>query len=85
MARLKHRFVERSRADRDALVKALGENDRGELRRLAHSLSGAGGIFGFAGISDRAAHLEQGVDRNDPPDRLHELLDALLQEIDACN
>jgi len=84
MARLKHRFVERSRGDREALVKALGDDERDELRRLAHSLSGAGGIFGFAGISECAAQLEQGVDRDDPPDRLRELLDALLKEIDSC-
>lgn len=84
MARLRQKFVERSRGDRDALAKAFDGGDRGELRRLAHSLSGAGGIFGFAGISQRAAQLEQAVDRNEPPDRLRELLDALLEEIDSC-
>ncbi len=84
MARLKHRFVERSRGDREALVNALRDDDRQELRRLAHSLSGAGGIFGFAGISQCAAHLEQGIERGDPPDRLGELLDALLEEIGSC-
>jgi HPt (histidine-containing phosphotransfer) domain-containing protein len=84
MARLKHRFVERSRGDREALVKAFGGVDREELRRLAHSLSGAGGIFGFEAISQCAARLEHGIDREEPPERLRELLDALLQEIDSC-
>jgi HPt (histidine-containing phosphotransfer) domain-containing protein len=84
MARLKQRFVVRSAEDRMALLKAFDRGDREELRRLAHSLSGAGGIFGFADISQYAAQLEQGIDRGDPLDRLSELLSALAKEIESC-
>ena len=85
MSRLRDRFVERSRADRVALSTAFDADDRGELRRLAHSLSGAGGLFGFPQISARAAELEHAVDRNEPRDRLLDHLRALLDEIDSCN
>jgi HPt (histidine-containing phosphotransfer) domain-containing protein len=84
MARLKDRFIARSQGDRDALVKAFDDGDREVLRRLAHSLSGAGGIFGFTGISRRAADLEQGIDRDEPRDHLRALLESLLDEIDCC-
>jgi HPt (histidine-containing phosphotransfer) domain-containing protein len=83
MARLKERFIERSQGDRETLVAALESNDRETLRRVAHSLSGAGGIFGFPGISENAALLEQAIDRDDPPDQLHERLGRLLAAIDT--
>lgn len=84
MARLRERFIARSRGDREALVAAFERQDREALRRLAHSLSGAGGIFGFPEVSRRAAELEQAIDRALPFDTLRELLAALLDEIDCC-
>ena len=66
----------RARAERDRraiarLVKALHQPVRwrqaaaslAEIERLAHKLAGAGGIFGFAALSEDAARLERLLER----------------------
>ena len=64
---LRLRFRSRARDEHGLLAAALAAGDLGELRRLAHSLSGAGGIFGYPGISALAAALEGALDRAEPP------------------
>lgn len=62
-------FLERLRKDATALTEdrvALNEGGRqastlNQIKRMAHSLSGAGGIYGFVEISDAAAALEDAV------------------------
>ena len=80
-AALKRRFRDRTTTDSEALERIAADLERGEpaaplvaeIRRISHSLSGAGGIFGFAGISMCAAELEAFA--LDAPD-LSELADA---------
>lgn len=58
--------------------------DRNELlTKTAHSLAGAGGTFGFPGISERASHLEELLVRDaDPaPADIGSALNALILEM----
>jgi HPt (histidine-containing phosphotransfer) domain-containing protein len=82
MAKLRERFIARSRVDREALAGAFAGGNRVELGRIAHGLSGAGGLFGFPAISALASQLESGVDRNEPDSALQTKLDALTAALD---
>jgi chemotaxis protein histidine kinase CheA len=86
---LRRRFVERAidqcaALERFVKVFDAGESDpatRAEVRRIAHSLSGAGGTFRFAGISSSAGDLEDFVRRPREPSALAEACRALIAEI----
>jgi two-component system OmpR family response regulator len=58
------------------------------IKRIAHSLSGAGGIYGFAELSDAAAALEDAViaELADPGhgDGAALALDGLISRAEAC-
>lgn len=62
LEQLRGRFIARSCVERAQLETALVAADLIEVRRIAHSLSGAGGTFGFHDISQAAADLEAAVD-----------------------
>jgi len=81
MAELRTRFVERAKEDRAALTAALVEGDHAAVRRIAHSLAGNAGIFGFPGITDAARAIEDALDarvRGDMLQRLCRNLDKSL-------
>jgi HPt (histidine-containing phosphotransfer) domain-containing protein len=67
LAALRQRFRDRASAESDALEGIVADLERGapgtllqaEIRRIAHSLAGAGGTFGFAAISACAARLDE--------------------------
>jgi chemotaxis protein histidine kinase CheA len=89
LAALKMRFRERALAEARALELALGElrhgppelEVQGEIRRIAHSLCGGGGTFGYTGISARAEALEELVlDDPDSP-ALADACRALVAEV----
>jgi CheY-like chemotaxis protein len=44
-----------------AFKQEMSDVTLGEIRRIAHGLAGAGGIFGFDAMSDAAASLEEAV------------------------
>ena len=74
LMRLREQFAARAAthvAMLDALAGRLADSgapaDREEVRRIAHSLAGAGGTFGFAVISKNAADLEDFI-ATDPDD-----------------
>lgn len=88
---LKRRFLDRCRdnlvalksAAQDARATEPGEQ-REALVRIAHSLAGTGGIFGFAILSDKASHLETfllsgQIDRSS----FDTLLQNLVSELEA--
>jgi len=91
MAHFRARFVRRCVDDRARIVAAMeswegGAGDaRGELIGIAHGLAGAGGTFGFAGITERAAEFEDRLvaEPQPQPGDVRARLDALLREIDA--
>lgn len=64
----------------EAAASALREDGasevRGTIRRIAHSLRGSGGTYGFPRITETAAEVEECADR-DIPDRLEDLLEVL--------
>ena len=82
---LRQRFIDRSRSDRDSLVAALAADDRLELQRLAHSLAGAGGLFGFPEISDAGQRLEDALDESAEAVEVLAAGEALLRKLEALD
>jgi HPt (histidine-containing phosphotransfer) domain-containing protein len=76
LAALRARFLARAADDRAALATAQKANDREAIRRIAHGLAGAAGVFGFADISAAARAVEE-AGEDDIRSRLAHLL-ALL-------
>ena len=77
LASLRQRFQDRATAESETLQQIVLDLERGapaaqlerEIRRITHSLAGAAGTFGFAGISARAVALEEIVlDMPDSPE-----------------
>jgi CheY-like chemotaxis protein len=70
LAALRHGFLDRARHDAAALAPyraALAPDGHSvaaleQVKTIAHSLAGAGGIFGFPGISEKAAVLARVTD-----------------------
>ena len=62
LQQLRDRFMERASQERRSLAEALQVPDRETLRRIAHSLAGNGGIFGFPEISAAGLRLEDALD-----------------------
>lgn len=73
LARLKRRFLDRCRED---LAVVRSPADAEALRTVLHRLAGAGGTFGYPGLSRLAAQAEDELLRGRPPD-LAELIVAL--------
>jgi chemotaxis protein histidine kinase CheA len=96
MDELRTGFLLRVKKDMAALSQdrmALKDGDRlpntlDRIKRIAHSLSGAGGIYGFAEISDAAAALEDAVIAeladSGPGDETDLALDGLLFHAGNC-
>ncbi|MEO0530624.1 MAG: Hpt domain-containing protein [Planctomycetota bacterium] len=64
------------------LEAAIGENNHGEARRLAHQLKGAGGSFGFPAITNAASGVEDACMTCD----IGGDLEALMDQLEAtCN
>lgn len=60
-------------------ARSAGDTDAARVRRIAHSLRGSGGTYGFAEISAAAARVEDasGAELSASVDRLIELLRAV--------
>jgi two-component system OmpR family response regulator len=96
LSSLKSNFVQRAKSDgkalaacRAALAHALEAHARPtieEVKAIAHGLAGAGGIFGFAAISEKAAALvtatESLLDGTGAVTACTRALDELLAEIE---
>ena len=52
-------FLENRRKDITAMKDALGKGDFEAIRILGHSMKGAGGSYGFDGVTDIGSALEQ--------------------------
>ncbi|QEN85352.1 Hpt domain-containing protein [Labrys sp. KNU-23] len=92
MARLRLRFVDRARDQLDALrtlAKDLATStreDHADLVRIAHSLSGASGTFGFPEVSRCAFELETALTTPDgaDPAAIRRHLAVLITELEAA-
>ncbi|MCA0010865.1 Hpt domain-containing protein [Mesorhizobium sp. B292B1B] len=86
-AALRQRFLARC-ADQLAALKATRERSAAPgtsgdaLARIAHSLAGAAGTFGFAEISARASALEALLIEKEHEAAAEAALDALIAEIE---
>ena len=89
LAVLRRRFLDRATTESEALEELASDLESGaqralaqkQIRRIAHSLAGAGGTFGFARISNCAAELEEFVSEvPDSPD-LADACRVLIAEI----
>jgi HPt (histidine-containing phosphotransfer) domain-containing protein len=58
LAPLRAKFRVRATEDLARLRTLRGANDADELRRLAHSVAGAAGTFGFAALSEAAIVID---------------------------
>ncbi|HEY0331987.1 MAG TPA: response regulator [Rhodopseudomonas sp.] len=85
-------FVLRAAADAATLGGLRAELDRdgdpttalAAIRRLAHGLAGAGGIFGFPEISEAGAALEDAIIASGTPPTRCAATDAALERLIRC-
>lgn len=74
-------YLGRREADAEALQGALESGDFGTVQILGHSMKGSGGGYGFDGITEIGARLEDAGRSGDEPaarDALADLRDYLL-------
>jgi len=74
-------FAEAIPERRASLLRFYEEGQLDQLRIVAHQLKGAGGGYGFGGLSALAAELEQACRTRDPQ-RIRETLEELVDYID---
>lgn len=70
-------FVESMPERQDAMRTSFGAGDYDSLRVTAHQLKGAGGGYGFDGVSERAALLEQLCSEGGPQEIMAAMQDLL--------
>lgn len=74
-------FVEGLNEKRGTMTAAFQQGDFESLRKLSHQLKGSGGGYGFPGVSERAAHLEEACKHSLGPDIIAERLQSFLTYI----
>jgi len=74
-------FVESMPERQEALKSAYQSADFDSLRVIAHQLKGAGGGYGFDGVSERSAALEHACNDGGP----HEILPHVQNLINYLN
>jgi HPt (histidine-containing phosphotransfer) domain-containing protein len=89
--KLQQKFVERCKNELAVLIDIAGKatldlESRSHLARLAHSLAGAGGTFGFAEISTAASDLEEVLTADGPADetQVRPALQALIAAVNRA-
>jgi len=94
LAALRASFLQRARCDAAALAPyraALAPDGHSvpaveQVRNIAHSLAGAGGIFGFPAISEKSANLASAAEAmlagTGSPSAVEQAFDALLAQIE---
>jgi len=70
---LRHAFRRRAAEEHGRLVETLAAGDFEAVRTIAHSLAGAGGVFGFPEISEAAGAVEDADD-----ERIRAIAEPLL-------
>ena len=84
MGQLRSRFCARAATQRLLLTAALQSTDREEIRRLAHSLSGSAGMFGYPDVSRYARVLEQALDHESGLDELRVYGNRLVKSLERA-
>lgn len=70
------RFMEIRQEDMEQISEALDRGDFDKIRRIGHSMKGAGGSYGFGGVSKIGAAIEIAAKENKPGE-----LKKLVQEL----
>ena len=83
LTELRAKFIARSRSERAALAAASERGDLAEIKRVAHSLAGSGGLFGFPEISVAGQDLEAALDYGADAELLKPKCEALLRQLEA--
>ena len=80
-------FLDNRRKDIVAMQEALKQGDFETVRLLGHSMKGAGGGYGFDGITDIGAALEEAAKDNNPGTVLRGLNDlaAYLDRVEVVH
>lgn len=86
-ATLSEKFLARCRGELVVLRDMAGSGaaaDRDILLKIAHSLAGAGGTFGFRALSEHASRLETILvaDTEDYPSDVEVALNTLIDEME---
>jgi HPt (histidine-containing phosphotransfer) domain-containing protein len=84
LAQLRVRFQARAAEDRARLAVALAARDLAQIRRLSHGLSGSGGVFGFASLSEAAEAVELAADEQRAWGEIEGLCHVLACAIDEA-
>lgn len=81
MDALRTRFISRASSEIAALCEAHLEHDEAAMRRIAHSLAGNAGLFGWPELGQRAREFEELLDRPASAEEVRAKLDAVLAAI----
>ena len=77
-------YLQRRREDLIQIGKLLEERDFHAIQRLGHKLCGNAATFGFAGLSQIGADLENAADRLDA-NRIEKLLSAFREYLNKLS
>ncbi|HEY8050389.1 MAG TPA: PAS domain-containing protein [Ramlibacter sp.] len=75
-------FMDSRRALIEAMLQAIGRDDRGEVRRIGHQMAGSFSLYGFAWASQQARAIEAQAADGDMR-HLRALAEGLQSHIDA--
>lgn len=71
-------FVDGLSDKQNQMTSAFDLRDFDTLRKISHQLKGSGGGYGFSGLSERAAHLEEACKHSMGPEVIADRLQAFL-------
>jgi len=82
---LRRRFIEQAAADAAAIERHASAEEWAAIREVSHGLAGRAGMFGFPLITDAARTLEEAVEADVDPRRLHDLAAALAAKLNELS
>jgi HPt (histidine-containing phosphotransfer) domain-containing protein len=85
LAAIAERFAAQAGETADAIGAAMAAGNRAELARLAHSLAGRAGMFGYGAIGDAARAVEEAVDGDASGKAIAKMTGDLLDRLADLN
>jgi HPt (histidine-containing phosphotransfer) domain-containing protein len=77
------RFYANVRKELDAIDKALGQGDLGEVQRIAHSIKGSGLGYGFEGLGALGGEMETAASNGHEESIIREIMDDVRSYLDT--
>jgi HPt (histidine-containing phosphotransfer) domain-containing protein len=81
LAAIAERFAAQTGEAATAICAALDAGNHAELARLAHSMAGRAGMFGYGAIGDAARAVEEAVDGGKSAETITKLTRDLLDRL----